>query len=117
MSSIWIKSAALVASAALMSLAVVPAIAQREEAETQNLPTKTQEEVPIVERQSKPTETEGTPKELRLQSDNAIGVCTTKADSPGEAAENCKKNLNCRPPAAPDCKRRPNFDDYRCTCK
>lgn len=117
MSSMWMKSALLVATAALLPLAVTPAIGQRQDAGAQSVPAETQEVLPGTERQSKPVETEGTPKELRLRNDNAVGVCTTKADSPGEAAENCKKNLNCQPPAAPDCKRRPNFDDYRCTCK
>lgn len=117
MSSIWIKSAALIASAALLPLAVVPAIAQRQDVEAQSLPTKTQEVVPVVERQSKPIETEGTPQELRLRSDNAVGVCITKAENEGEAVENCTTDLKCQPPAAPSCKRRGNLDDWRCTCK
>lgn len=117
MSSIWMKSAALVASAALLPLAIAPAIAQRQDVKAESPPTETQELVPVAERQSTPRETEETPQALKLRSDNAVGVCTTKADSEDEAEENCKKSLNCQPPAVPNCKRRGNLDDYRCTCK
>lgn len=117
MSSMWMKSAAVVVAAALLPLATATAIAKRQAADAPSVSAETQEMLPGAERQSKPRETEATPKELRLRDDNAVGVCITKADSEGEAVENCTTKLACQPPAAPSCKRRPNFDDYRCVCK
>ena len=120
MSSIWTKSAVVAASTALISLAFVPALAQPAEIQpsVEEVQPPPEEVVPPGEvRQSRPRETEGTPRELRLGGQNAAGVCTTKADNAEDAAIACTKNLNCTPPAKPVCQERRNFQDYRCVCK
>lgn len=117
MFAIWMKSTAVVGAAMLVPLALAPAIAQGQGAGAQSVPVEMVDESPGAERQSKPRASGDTPKELRLRNDNAVGICITKADSEGEAVENCTTKLACQPPAAPSCKRRPNFDDYRCVCK
>ena len=112
MSSIVTKSAAIVASAALLSLAVVPAFAQPEE--VQPPPEEVQ---PGAERQSMPKVTKETPGEMRLRQARPPKKCRSGADTEAEAEEDCAPTLQCQPPAVVKCQYRSNNQDWICSCK
>ena len=122
MSSIWTRSAVTVASAALISMAFVPALAQPEEtqsppAETQAPPKETQQGKPGYERQSRPRQAEGTPEEYKLRAQAAANRCRSGADNEAEAVKDCTSQLNCPAGTTVKCSYRSNNQDWICSCK
>lgn len=113
MSSNWTRSAVFVASAALLSLAVVPALAQPEEVQS----SPAEEVQPGSERVSKPSEeTDSRARQLR-QKMAPPRVCRSGADTEDEAEEDCGPVLQCQPPATVKCQYRSNNQDWICRCK
>jgi hypothetical protein len=117
MSATSIKAALLIASAALVSMAVVPALAQQETQappqEIQELPTKSGPH-------STPVVTEKTPRELQLR-DRAMmppRKCHSTAGTKADAEKDCASVLQCQAPTPTvDCKYRQNNQDWICSCK
>jgi hypothetical protein len=115
----WTKSAAFAACAALISLAVVPALAQPEEVGAQSPPAEVQEVQPGTERVSRPTYEEGTDRALQLRAGDRMSgrKCRSGADSEAEAVEDCTAKLNCPAGTAVKCQYRSNNQDWICSCK
>lgn len=118
MSSIWTKPAVTFASAALISMALVPAFAQSESppAETQ---TETQTEQSGYERQSRPQQTEQTPEGLKLRAQQAAPPkkCRSGAATEAEAVKDCTPVLQCPAGTTVKCQFRQNNQDWICSCK
>lgn len=117
MSSIWTKSAVFAASAALLSLAALPALAQPEEMQPPPEEVQPQEMPTGVERQSKPKVAKDTAQEMRLRQARPPRKCRSGADTEDEAEEDCAPQLQCQPPAVVKCQYRPNNQDWICSCK
>lgn len=115
MSSNWTRSAVFAASAALISLAVVPAFAQPEE--LQSPPTEMPEVQPGTERVSKPKNGDDRALQLRKRDRLAGRKCRSGADTEDEAEEDCAAQLNCQPPTTVKCQYRSNNQDWICSCK
>jgi len=118
MSSFLTRPAIVVVSAALISLAVVPALGQPEETQP---PAETQGGAPPPEtggQRSEPRYTKETPEGMRLRNQQAAPArCRSGADTEAEAVEDCEKTLNCQPPTPTvKCTRRPNNQDWICRC-
>ena len=116
MSSIWTKSALIVASAFLLSMAALPARgAQQPPPETA---AETEVPPPGYEGQSRPRVGEDTPKELRLPDRaKAARRCRSGADTEAEAVEECTSQLNCPTGTTVKCQYRQNHRDWICSCK
>lgn len=112
MSSNWTRSAVFAASA-LISLAVVPALANPQEVQS----PPAEEVQPGTERVSKPSE-QADPRARKLRQKLAPPrVCRSGADSEKEAEEDCAPILQCQPPATVKCQYRSNNQDWICRCK
>jgi len=116
------RSAVTVASAALIAMAVMPALAQPEE--TQPPPAETQMEAPPAETggsqmRSEPNYAKETPEGMRLRNEQMAGAarCRSGADTEAEAVEDCTAKLNCQPPTPTvKCSYRSNNQDWICRC-
>lgn len=122
MSSMWTKSAAFAVSAALISLAFVPALAQPEEVGAQSPPAEVQEVQelqPVTERVSRPKNEEGADPALKLRKPETMSGrrCRSGADTEAEAVEDCTAQLNCPAGTTVKCGYRPNNQDWICSCK
>ena len=114
------RSAVAVASAALIAMAVMPALAQPEEtqappAETQTPPAETGGD----QMRSEPNYAKETPEGLRLRNEQMAGAarCRSGADTEAEAVEDCTAKLNCQPPTPTvKCSYRSNNQDWICRC-
>jgi hypothetical protein len=111
-----IKATLLLASAALLSMAVVPALAQQE---TQAPPTEIQELPAKPERQSKPVVTKETPRELQLHGRAKMPPrrCHSTAGTKTEAEKDCAPILQCPAGTAVNCQYRQNNQDWICSCR
>lgn len=115
MSTFLTRSAISVASAALIAMAVVPALAQPEETPPPS------EEMPMPDSgmRSQPSETETPPEGMRLRKQQMAGAarCRSGADTEAEAVEDCKGQLNCQAPTPTvKCSYRSNMQDWICRC-
>ena len=122
MSSIWTKSTIVAVSAALISLTVVPALAQPNETqgppvETQAPPSELENAMPGSERVSKPKYKRGTPQEYQLPQRALAKKCRSGAGTRAEAEKDCAAQLNCPPGTAVNCQYRQNNQDWICSCK
>jgi hypothetical protein len=117
MSSIWTRPAVFVASAALISMAFVPALAQPEETSPPPAEVQAPQAEPGYQRQSRPRQTEETPEALKLRAQAAAGKCRSGADTEAEAVEDCKSQLNCPAGTTVKCQYRQNHRDWICSCK
>lgn len=120
MSAFPTRSAISIAAAALIAMAVMPALAQPQETQP---PAETQTGAPPAETggsemRSEPRYTDETPEGLRLRNQQAAPArCRSGADTEAEAVEDCTKTLNCQPPTPTvKCTRRPNNQDWICRC-
>jgi hypothetical protein len=118
------KPAALIISAALMSFAFVPALAQNEprtgttETQAQSPPTEIEQLPSSTAPKSKPVETKDTPRELRLRP-NAMPPrrCRSDAAKKEDAIAYCSTVLQCPSGTTTDCQYRSNNQDWICQCK
>ena len=115
MSSIWTRSTVVAAAAALVSLAIVPALAQTEETPPSEVP-----EMPSgSDRYSRPSDNAENVDALRLRAAQAAAanICISAEEKEADAVKACSTQLNCTPPKTTKCQKRQNFNDWRCTCK
>lgn len=125
MSSISIKPAVVIACAALISVAVVPALAQDvpqappAETQTQAPPAETVGLPTTAARESKPVVTKETPRELQLRK-RAMAPprkCKSDAATKADAIAYCAPILQCAAGTTTDCQYRQNNQDWICSCK
>ena len=123
MSATSIKAAVFLVSAALISFAVVPALAQGDPAqptETAQAPPAEATELPTkAEPQSKPVVTNGTPRELQLYPHGRMAPrrCHSTAGTKADAEAYCGPILQCTSGTVVSCQFRQNNQDWICSCK
>jgi hypothetical protein len=125
MSSILIKPAVVIASAALLSLAVLPALAQNEpktgstETRAQSPPIEVEQLPGTTAPHSTPRETKDTPRELRLPTHAKAPPrrCKSDAANKADAIAYCAPILQCSAGTTTDCQYRSNSQDWICSCK